>query len=678
MAFGAITLVPGIDTERTQTLNQAGYSNGNMIRWKEGLVEKIGGWTRYYASSVGSIPRTLWGWEDLNTNLRLAIGATASLSVVTSGTLVDLTPQQTTTNSVVNFSTVNGSATVTIIDANISNPNINSFVFISTPVAIGGIVLNGIYAIASIISPTSYTITAASLATSTVNNGGAVRSYATTNGSPTVTVTLAAHGYVVGQNVYHAVSTTVGGVTIFGNYIVLTVPGANSYTISASNSATSTTSGSENGGNVRSLYYIALGPAATTAGYGTGTYGGGGYGTGVAPPSGSGTPITATDWSLGNWGEILLANPRGGAIYQWSPSGGYSTMQLVSGAPISSVMMFVTMPQQIVVALGASRTGAPTPMDVRWSTAGDYTSWVASATNQAGSYTIPRGSLIVGGLQAQTQNLIWTDLAVWSMQYINVPNIFGFNEIMAGCGLIGGHAATVVGSSTYWMSQKQFFQMPSGGGPQPLPCKVWDFIFQNLDTTNTYKIRAGGNAAFNEVWWHFPSASGGTGENDSYVKYNYVEGEWDCGQLPTGRSAWMDQSVLGSAIGGDPTGLIFQHESGYDGDGAAINPYALTGYWVADEGEDFIFTDYFLPDFRFGLFNGSSQTATMLVTLFGVNEPNGVVRTYGPFTVTSSTPSFAPRARNRQYAVQIESLDSGSFWRIGRTRYRWAKDGRRG
>jgi len=678
MAFGAVSLIPGIDTERTQTLNQAGFSNGNMIRWKDGLVEKIGGWTRYYAGTVGSIPRTLWGWQDLNTNLRLAVGATASLSVITSGALVDLTPQQTTTNSAVDFSTTNTSTAVTIVDANISNPNTNSFVFINTPVAVGGIVLYGIYAVATIISPTSYTITAASAATSTVANGGAVRSYATTISLAIVTVTLANHGYVVGQNVYHAVSTTVGGITIFGNYIIQTVPTANTYTISAANTATATTSGSENGGNCQFIYYIAIGPQATTSGYGTGTYGSGGYGTGTAPPSGSGTPITATDWSLGNWGEILLANPKGGAIYQWSPSGGFLTAQLVSGAPISSVMMFVTMPQQIVVALGASRTGAPSPMDVRWSAAGDYTVWTATSSNLAGSFTIPRGSQIVGGLQAQTQNLIWTDLAVWSMQFINLPNVFGFNEIMTGCGLIGGHAATVVGSAVYWMSQKQFFRMPSGGGPQPLPCKVWDFIFQDLDTTNAYKIRAGGNAAFNEVWWHFPSSSGGTGENDSYVKYNYVEGEWDCGQLPTGRSAWIDQSVLGAPIGGDPTGLIFQHEQGYDGDGAAIVPYVVTGYWVADEAENFIFTDYFLPDFRFGLFNGSSQGATVLVTLFALDEPNGTARSYGPFSVTSTTPSFQPRARGRQFALLFASQDAGSFWRIGKNRYRWAIDGRVG
>lgn len=675
MPFGSVVLQPGIDTEATPTASQAGINESNEIRWKFGLTEKIGGWERYYPFSIGSIPRDLHPWQDLNTNLRLSVGATASLNVISNGANTVITPQQTTTNTLPDFTTTTSSVVVTIVDSNISNPTLDDAVFLPIPVAVDGLYLSGIYPIESIISPTSYTINAASQSTSVVTNSGAVPVYATTTSSPTVTVSIDNHPYAVGDSYYAPVSTTVGGLTVSGSYLVKSVTTA-SFTIVAGSAATSLATASVNSGLARFVYYISIGPQATAAGYGTGGYGGGGYGTGIAPPSGSGTPITATDWSQGNWGEILLSCPEGGGIYQWSPESGFQTAQLVETAPISNTSIFVTMPQQILVALGASFTGAPAPLDVAWSSAGDYTNWTVSSTTFAGAYTIPRGSKIVGGLQAPTQNLIWTDLGVWSMQYVNLPLVFGFNEIMSGCGLIGSHAAVLAEGTVFWMSQNQFFSMPGGGGPSPLPCKVWDVVFQDMDTANAYKIRAGANSAFNEIWWHFPSLSGGTGENDSYVKYNLVEGEWDYGQLPTGRSAWIDQSVLGTPIGGDPTGIIFQHERGYNGDGAAINPFITTGYWVIAEGEEFAFVDQILPDFTYGTYN-AAQTATPIITLYTVEWPNGPVTTYGPFNVDASINQVAVRVRGRQMAMMIQSQDANSFWRIGRIRYRYAKDGRR-
>ena len=119
------------------------------------------------------------------------------------------------------------------------------------------------------------------------------------------------------------------------------------------------------------------------------------------------------------------------------------------------------------------------------------------------------------------------------MQYLGYPNVFGFSKIMTGCGLIGLQAAGILGSTVYWMSQEQFFQMPAGGAPSAMPCTVWDYIFQNLDTANAYKVRVAPNSQFGTIAWHFPSLSGGTGENDSYVEFNAIEGEWTFGKYPT-------------------------------------------------------------------------------------------------------------------------------------------------
>lgn len=674
--FGEVRLTPGFDGISTPTLNKAGINTGNLIRWKAGLVEKLGGWIRFYSLAIGSVPRDLHAWQDLSTVSHLAVGSTTSLTVITSGALTDITPQTTTTNTAPNFTTTANSKTVQIVDSNISTPTTNNSVFIAVPVAIDGIVLQGLYPIASVINTTTYQIQSATAATAGVSNAGSVPSFATTSGSASVVVTLPVHGLSVGQTVPFLVSTTGAGVTIFGTYVVQAAD-TNTFTIFASNTATSSTSFSENSGNVQFVYYIAIGPQGSSTGYGSGLYGAGAYGLGTAAPGGTGTPITATDWTSGNWGQILLECPQGGGVYQWTPNSGFQTAQLISTAPIVNTGILVAMPFQILVAFGASNTGAPNPLRVAWSTEGDFTVWTPLTTNQAGSQILSSGSKIIGGMRASQEILIWTDIGLWSMQYIGPPFVFGFNEIMQGCGLIGSHAMGILGNTVFWMSQEQFFMKPAGGAPKSIPCSVWDYIFQNLDTTNAYKIRCVPNSEFNEIWWHFPSASGGLGENDSYVKLNPVEGEWDFGQLPqTGRSAGIDQSVLGTPIMAGPNGIIYQHEQGYNGDGAAINPTFTTGYFSLGTAEEFTFVDQFIPDFKYGLQAGA-QTATLQVTLTSVNYPNETPTVYGPYTVSAAQTYVSTRLRGRQAAMQVQSLDSGSFWRIGLIRYRMAPDGRR-
>lgn len=678
MPFGAIRLIPGFNSEETATLNQAGIVSGNLIRWKQGLLEKIGGWVRFYQTAVGSIPRDLHAWQDLSNTDWLSVGSTASLSVIASNALTNITPQTTVTNTAPDFTTSANSAVVQIVDSNISGPTTNNSVFIATPVAIDGLVLQGLYAITANISTHVYQITAASKAVSGVADGGAVATFTTVSGSASVTVTLAKHGLSVGNTFPFLVSTTGNGVTIFGTYVVETVPTADTFTIFAANAATGSGAFSQNSGNVQFTYYIAIGPQASSTPYGSGNYGAGAYGLGVAAPSGQGTPITAVDWTSANWGQILLACPQGGGIYQWTPNSGFQTAQLISTAPIVNQGIFIAMPFQILVAFGSSKTGAANPLQVSWSTVADFTVWTPLTTNSAGNFQIPSGSMCVGGMSVANQQLIWTDIELWSMNFVGQPNVFGFNKLMGGCGLIGGHAMGMLGSTVYWMSQKQFFMLVPGGAPRPIPCTVWDYIFQNLDTTNAYKIRCVPNSTFNEIWWHFPSLSGGTGENDSYVKLNPVEGEWDYGKLPvTGRSAGIDQSVLGTPIMAGVNGVIYQHEQGYDADGVALNPTATSGYAVIGDGEQFSYVDQFIPDFKYGLQGGSSQNANLQITLSSVNYPSDTPVTYGPYTVNSSSPSFMPRLRGRQVAITIAGADAGTFWRIGLNRYRFAPDGRR-
>jgi hypothetical protein len=339
--------------------------------------------------------------------------------------------------------------------------------------------------------------------------------------------------------------------------------------------------------------------------------------------------------------------------------------------------LFVAMPQQILVTWGSTVTEGigvrQDPLLVRWSDSQNFLEWSVTAITQAGSFRIPTGSKIVGGLQGPQQALIWTDIDVYAMRYLAPPLVFGFNKLSSGCGLLGPHAATVMRGVVYWMSPGNFFAM-SGSGIQEIPCTVWDVVFQDLDAANQHKCVAAPNSTFDEVTFYYPSLSGGSGENDSYVKFNTEEQSWDYGTLP--RSAWTDQSVLGEPIGSTPAGIIFQHETSPDADGQVLNAWFETGWFVIAEGQEFAFLDWFFPDMKFGLFNGA-QDATVLVTITAASYPNGTQTVFGPYSMTSAQTFVNTRLRGRQIKLRFESNDIGSFWRLGLMRYRVARDGRR-
>ena len=676
MGLVSVKVKPGVDVESTPTLNEAGWAVSNLVRFKDGMVQKLGGWARFYSGTIGSPIRHMHSWQDLSGVSHLALGATTSLNVVTSGSAQVITPQTITNNPAVAFSTTNGSPTVTITDAS-SNAGQFDVVQIRTQVSVGGIVLYGVYPVAGVISSTQFTITAASNATAPVTAGGAVPSYATTVNTPNVSVTLANHGLTVGSSFAVAVPTTVGGLTLSGLYTVAIVTSSSVFVINAANSATSTASASENAGNVRLTYYIAVGAPSVGSGWGSiGGWGGGGWGQGQTGSPRTGTAISATDWTFDNAGDTLLSCPAGGPIYAWSPLGGFTTANILANAPPANSGIFLSMPQQILVAYGAATLGIQDPLLVRWSDVSNFNLWIAASGNQAGSYRLPTGSYIVGGIQGPQQGLIWTDVGVWAMQYIGYPGVFGFNEIAKGCGLMAKHAAGVLGSDVFWLSQTQFFVMSGGSSPQPVPCTVWDFLFQNLNTAYTGNIRCAVNSRFNEVTWYFPSTASVSGENDAYVKLTRTPNGilWDYGYLA--RSAWIDQGVLGPPIGATATGIVYQHEVANDADGAALNAYIQTGYFMIAEGTQFTFVDWMLPDFKFG-FNGQPQNATLLVTLYAADYPSATPRTYGPFTITAASTFISQRIRGRQLAMRVESQDIGTWWRLGNLRYRGAADGRR-
>ena len=426
-----------------------------------------------------------------------------------------------------------------------------------------------------------------------------------------------------------------------------------------------------NSGNAHYIYYIGIGPLAAGTGYGIGGYGRGGYGTGIPPIAITGTPINATDWTLDNWGQILIANPKGSPIFQWDPTGGNPTALIIVNAPSTNQGAFVAMPQRQIVAWGSTFTGVSDPLLIRWCDVENYDQWIPALTNQAGSYRIPKGSRIVQCIQAAQQGLVWTDLGVWAMQYVGQPYIYQFNELGTGCGLIGEKAATSMGGIVYWMGQSQFYRM-GGSGPEPIRCPIWDVIFQDLDTDRYDKIRIAANSRFGEISWYYPTKSNG-GEVSHYVKYNVILDQWDFGSLA--RTAWINESVLGPPIGADPNTYIYQHETSTDSDGTAMTSSFQTGYFVLNEADMKMFVDQVWPDMKWGYYGGT-QGANVLLTFYVTDFPGQTPTQYGPYTLTDATTYITPRFRGRLVSIKIESNDIGSFWRLGCIRYRVQADGK--
>jgi len=696
MAHQALKLIPGVDVNKTPALNEAAISQSQLVRFIPdrtlgGLVQKLGGWTKFFMGQIGSTARALLAWEDTSANSYLGVGADGvpaggggALQIILSGGASDITPKTLTVNVTVSFSTTAGSNAIVITD---TGRNISSYdsVDIQTPISVDGLVLFGLYECYNPANLTNqYTIYAVDalgnpqLAATTVTNSGITAEYSTTSGSGVVTVTLPDHGYVVGDIYPALVATTVGGITIYGGYVIESVIDVNNFTIINNNLATSTATGYENGKQAHFVYYKGVGPLPLGTGYGIGPYGIGGYGTGATPTISPGTPINAVDWTLDNWGGVLISNPLNGPIYQWTPNSGQSVAAVIPNAPTVNAGMFVAMPQRQIVAWGSTYNGIQDPLLIRWSDVENYNQWIALITNQAGSYRIPKGSKIVECIQGPQQGLIWTDLGLWAMQYSGPPYVYQFNELGTGCGLIGRKAAASVNGTVYWMSQSQFFML-SGSGVSPIPCPIWDVVFQDLDTSNLDRIRIAPNSRFGEISWFFPTVGNG-GENYGYVKYNFILNQWDYGFNSStnpyvSRTAWINQSVLGPPIGTALNQYIYQHETSTDADGVAMDSYFQTGYFTLSEADVKSFIDEVWPDMKWGYYGGT-QGANILLTFYATDFAGQTPTAYGPFTLTQSTTYITPRFRGRLVSIKVESNDIGSFWRLGNIRYRIQADGR--
>ena len=627
MPLTKLTFQPGINKEMTDLMDKGGWADGNLVRFRKGLPEKIGGWTKNTSNTFLGACRALLAWVSLSSTRFLGLGTNLKYYVKEGSNFDDITPIRSTTGAGdVTFSAVDGDATITVSDT-AHGAVANDFVTYSSAVSLGGnitaTVLNQEYQIATIIDADSYTIEAKD-----------------TDGS---TVTA------------NASDTGNGGSSTVGAYQINT--GLNVY--------------------------------VPSTGWGVNGWGSGTWGSAAAANFANQLRL----WSHDAFGEDLIMNPRAGGIYYWDTSSGVTTRAVditsLSGSNLAPTVGLQTIVSDIdrhVIVLGAdpivgsARTGSVDPLLIAFSSQESVTDWEPTATNTAGDIRLSSGSQIVGGLRARQEILIWTDTSLYSMQFIGAPFTFGVNLINENVGMISPNGAINAPDGIYWMARDGFYKYT--GSVQRVSCSVLNYVLDDLNTTQSFKIFSFSNKEFNEVGWFY--CSGSSNDIDRYVVYNYLENVWSIGELS--RTAWLDEGIFNNPLathGSENSSILYNQEDGSDADGSPMdNVFIESGDIDIDEGNQFGFISRIIPDVKF--FGSTPTTGQINYVLKTRNYPGESLTVNSTNNVTSTTDQNFVRARARQMVFRVQSDDdadvgvrTGFKWRLGANRFDIRTDGRR-
>ena len=636
MPLTTLNFKPGINKEETDYSNENGWVDGNLVRFRKGRPEKIGGWEKQSDTNtyIGS-GRALHSWISLGGARYLGIGTTAKYYIEEGEAYNDVTPLRVTTSAGdVTFSASNGSSTVTVTDTS-HGAATGDFVTFSGASSLGGLVtaavLNQEYQILLVTGTNTYTITAKD------TSGSTVTANASDSGN--------------------------GGSSVVGAYQI-------------------------NSG---------LDVYVPSTGWGVGAWGDGTFGS-SSSISASGQLRLWTHDNYGE--NLIINPRGGGIYRWVENNGisvRALELQGISGAskvPTLGLQVITSEVDRHLIVLGAdpidsssgNRTGVVDPMLVAFSDTENELDFNPIATNTAGSVRLSSGSLIIGGLKSRQEVLIWTDTSLYSMTFIGPPLTFALNLINEGAGLISPKAAVNSPVGVFFMSKNGFYYY--NGAVKKLPCSVQDYVFSDLNLTQAFKCFASLNAENSEVWFWYVSEEDDTDEISRYVMYNYEEQSWSIGSLV--RYSWLDagiedKPVAGGKVSGD--GVIYVHETGFNDDSSAMsNVFIESADIDLGDGENFMFVKKLIPDIKFSTTRGVSNTPAVNMVIKRRNYNAESLSTDSTSQITNSTTFTNVRTRTRQMVLRVESDDDNSVeanqkdfkWRLGNTRLDMQPSGRRG
>ena len=642
MALKKILFRPGVNRENTRyaseslgsvntgTQSVGGWYESNNVRFRAGTPEKIGGWQRISAYTFLGVCRSLWNWVTLKNFNLMAVGTNLKFYIEYGGAYYDITPIR---------------------------------------------------------------------ASSTINNNP----FVATNGSAVITVTDTAHGGVTGDFVTFSGATGLGGnitAAVLNAEYQITVVNANSYTITATATANATdAAGSPGGGaSVVAAYQINVGPeyAVPLTGWGAGAWGAGTWGVGESANS------DLRLWSQNNFGQDLVFAPRGGKMYYWSATSGLTTRGVLvsslpgadSYVPYAVNFVYVSDTSRFVFAFGTNDPGATDPyaldpMLIRWSDQESVTTWTPAATNQAGSIRLSHGSEIVTAVQTRQEIVVFTDSSLYSLQYLGPPAVWSSQLLGDNISILGPNAAIVASGKVYFMGVDKFYVYD--GRLNTLRCDLRQYIYSDINLSQSSQTFAGTSEGFNEAWWFYCSA--GSNTVDKYVVYNYLEDVWYYGNMA--RTAWLDSGLRDYPVAATYVKNLVNHEEGVDDNTTAttvaIDSYISSSEFDIDDGHNFGFVYRILPDLTF---RGSEGDNTPQVTMTliplqnsgaGYNSPQsegGVsfanIQRIATAPVEEFTGQVFIRVRGRQMVFKVQGTQIGTQWQLGAPRIDMKQDGRRG
>ena len=621
-------------TEYATGKNGPFWVDSDLVRFKNGYPEKIGGWQKdvmYALNPSGNITSTETTIEGIARRMvywrsnsdgedRLVVGTHNHLLIIENGSLYDITPLRKTSTG-------------------LSNP------------------------------------------------------IATTDGSTTVVITDNTHGAETGDWVVISGASATGGVSAddlnsYYGYQITRI-NANSYSIVVPSAATSTVSAG--GGTVAVKYLIGVGAelgsqsSDPALGFGVGGWGEEAWGT---PRSDAlaGTSLDNSSWSIDLWGEDVLATVRNGAIYYWDTSAGVtnravlvSSLSSANSVPNVARTTVVSFPDRHFIAGGCQAyvvgggTGNVDNMLVRWSTQEDFSVWNPTATNTAGDQRLQVGTKIIAMVSAREETIISTDEAIYGMTFVGGAFVFSFRLLATNSGAAGLNTMISVDGNVFWMGKRNFFTYD--GIVKEIPCPVQHFVFDRMQTRYIDKVVTGHNKEFKEVTWFYVSDQNTSGtvnaENDSYVTYNYAENAWTVGTMD--RSVWSDSFGARTVpFAFDPDGYLYNQETGTSANGAAMNSYIEgSPREITQNGEDLYMVDKVVPDVTM------SSSTNLFLYMNTRKYPNSPETVKGPFTITSSTGKVSTRAKGRQIGLKFQSTGTTDDWTLGDFRVNSRQDGLR-
>jgi hypothetical protein len=629
MPLTKFTFKPGINKEQTDYANENGWVDGNLVRFRKGGVEKLGGWTKKSSDVIQDTPRALHSWISLGGARYLGVGTTSKYYIDSGNNYNDVTPIRATTTDGITFSATDGSSVITATDST-HGAVVGDFVTLSGAATLGGnitaAVLNQEYKITGVPNANTYTFTA-------VDTSGT-----------TVTANSSDSGN--------------GGSGVDGVYQI-------------------------NSG---------LDVFVQATGWGSGAWSAGGYGSTSALTDtgqlrlwthdnfGEDLIINPRGGSIFRWVENDGLSTRAVSL------SGTTGANLV---PTKGLQVITSETDRHLIVLGAdpissgSRTGSIDPMLIAFSDSENALEFEPLTTNSAGDVRLSSGSTIVGGLKSRQEVLVWTDTSLYSMAFIGPPLTFSVNLINEGAGLVGPKAAVNSPNGVFFMSKNAFYFY--NGSVQKLPCSVQDYVFSDLDRAQAYKCHVSTNTEFSEVWFFYPSLEDGTGEISRYVIYNYEENLWSIGTLI--RYAWLDAGIENKPVasGKDSSkSYLYLHETGFNDDESAMDGVFIESADIdISDGENFAFVKKVIPDVKFDSQTGTSPSPAMNIVVKRRNF-NGESLTTDSTTQVTTTSTFSSlRTRSRQLVLRFESDDDNTAsrkdyrWRLGATRLDVQPSGRR-